>query len=114
MMYFIITGFIFLGLLMIWAIIFYYGNSSIRKAYEKKQLEITAAAGAVFKSPMDCMVLEVKTSSGEKVKKGQILFVIESGKMQFEIPSTVDGMIKEILTPAGRTVKLHEIMVTFY
>lgn len=110
----IIVGFVFVGLLAIWGITFYIGNASIRKAYEKKQLEITATAGAVFKSPMDCIVLEVKISTGETVKKGQILFVIESGKMQFEIPSAVDGMVKEILTPAGKIVRLHEIMVTFY
>lgn len=100
-------------IIMIWAIIFGFGTSKL-KAKEKKRAEIVANAGDVFTSPMNCTVLEVKIIAGETVKKGQILFVIDSCKMQFEIPSTVDGMVKEILAPVGSTVEKHEIMVTFY
>ena len=105
---------IFIVILVIWAIGFSFVTGSFRKAKEKKRAEITANAGAVFTSPMNCKVLEVKATAGETVKKGQILFVIDSCKMQFEIPSTVDGVIKDVLTQAGSTVEKHEIMVTFY
>jgi len=105
---------ILIVILVIWAIGFSFVTASFRKVEEKKRAEIAANASAVFTSPMNCKVLEVKTTAGEAVKKGQILFVIDSCKMEFEIPSTVDGIVKDILTPVGSTVEKHEIMVTFY
>lgn len=41
-------------------------------------------------------ILEIKTAPGDKVSKGQTLFVLESMKMEFEIKATKDGEIEQI------------------
>lgn len=51
-------------------------------------------------------------SVGDKVKKGDILFVIESMKLMNEIPSDFDGTVKEILVNNAQAVEYDQpIMV---
>lgn len=42
---------------------------------------------------------------GQKVKKGDVLFVVESMKLMNEVPSEADGTVSEILLASGSPVE---------
>lgn len=62
--------------------------------------------GAEFhlKTPMPGMVIAIPVSEGDVVKKGQVLLILESMKMQNEIKSPKDGIIHRIRVKAGEIV----------
>lgn len=60
--------------------------------------------GEKITSPMPGNILNVNVSAGDKVKKGQILMILEAMKMENEIMSPVDGTILSIHTTKGATV----------
>jgi glutaconyl-CoA decarboxylase len=55
-------------------------------------------------------VTKIVAKEGQKVKKGEVLMILEAMKMQNEIGSPVDGTIKSINVTAGQSVKPGETM----
>ena len=47
-------------------------------------------------------VVEVRVSEGASVEKGQILFLVESMKMQLEVLSPAKGRVASIVVEAGQ------------
>jgi len=47
---------------------------------------------------------------GDPVTRGELLAEIETDKVVFEVPAPVDGVLTEITTPAGSTVKSGEVL----
>lgn len=58
-------------------------------------------SGNEVKSPMAGKVYDVCVESGAKVKKGDLLFIIESMKMQLEVRASQNGIIKDIVVSKG-------------
>lgn len=56
------------------------------------------------KVPMPGKVVSIKVNPGDKVKKNQMLFILEAMKMQNEIDSPCDGTINSISIKAGDNV----------
>ena len=56
-------------------------------------------------------VVDVKVSVGAKVKKGQVLLLIEAMKLENEVLSPVDGEVSEILVSKGKTVANKELLI---
>ena len=54
--------------------------------------------------PMPGKVVNIKVKQSDKVKKGDVLFILEAMKMQNEICAPCDGGISEILIKVGDTV----------
>ena len=51
-------------------------------------------------------------SIGQSVKKGDVLFIVESMKLMNEIKSEYDGMVRELLVQNGESVDYNQpIMV---
>lgn len=48
---------------------------------------------------------------GSKVKKGDILMIIESMKLMNEIKSEVDGVVREILVTNGQAVEFDQVIM---
>ncbi len=61
------------------------------------------ASGAV-RAPMAGAVVEVRVTPGEVVEEGQVLFVVESMKMQFEVAAPRSGRIAAVLVERGQTL----------
>lgn len=59
--------------------------------------------GAIV-APMQGMVLTLKVKEGDKVKKGDVVVVMEAMKMQTEVHSDHDGVVKEIFTYESEAV----------
>ena len=62
-------------------------------------------------SPMPGKVVSVKVSRGEKVKKGDVLLIVEAMKMENEIHSPVDGVVEEIYVREGDQVNPDECLI---
>ncbi|HUX93468.1 MAG TPA: 2-oxo acid dehydrogenase subunit E2 [Ignavibacteriaceae bacterium] len=58
-------------------------------------------------------VLNILVKVGDKVEKDQGIIEIETDKATIEVPSTVSGIIKEILIKPGEKVKVGQAIVTF-
>jgi glutaconyl-CoA/methylmalonyl-CoA decarboxylase subunit gamma len=68
--------------------------------------QVSRAAGkGVMSSPMQGMVFALKVKVGDTVKVGDVLLVLEAMKMESDIPSSQDGVIKEIFVAAGQHVR---------
>ena len=49
-------------------------------------------------------VTEWRKQPGEAIHKGEILVVIDTDKTTVEVEATFDGVLQEVLAPAGETV----------
>ena len=63
-----------------------------------------AAGPTAIKSPMPGKVVSVLVQDGQEVKKGDGLVVVEAMKMENELKSPKDGIVKEITAVEGAAV----------
>lgn len=77
------------------------------------QASITAdnIKGESVKSPMPGTILEIKAKIGEKIKKGQLIIVLEAMKMENEIFAPSDGVVAQIYVGKGSSVSTNEILM---
>lgn len=72
---------------------------------------IAVAAGETqVNAPMPGKIVKISAKVGQKVRKGDILMILEAMKMQNEIGSPVDGTVKSITVADGGKVKPGELM----
>ncbi len=64
--------------------------------------------GGPVLAPMAGRILEVHAAAGDAVRAGQLLFVLESMKMQFEIHAPRPGRVIEVLVEPGRILQGRE------
>jgi len=69
------------------------------------------AAGESVKSPMPGSILDIKVNIGTKVKKGQVLLILEAMKMENEIFATLDGIVAQIMVSKGTNVATNDILM---
>lgn len=62
-------------------------------------------------SPMPGLLVKVPVSVGDKVKSGETLAIIEAMKMQNELPSPRDGIVKKINGKEGEQVDALQMIV---
>ena len=55
-------------------------------------------------------VSEISVSTGDIVKEGDTIVVLESDKASMEIPSDFDGEIKEVLIATGEEVQIGQLL----
>jgi len=69
--------------------------------------DLHSGAGPVL-APMAGRILEAHVAEGDTVESGQLLFVLESMKMQFEIRAPRPGRVTEVLVQPGRILQGRE------
>jgi len=79
------------------------GNFRIRLARSGRQAKGGPTAGGLS-SPMPGKVIEVFVKSGDAVKKGDLLMMLEAMKMEHKILSPKDGIVGKISFQAGERV----------
>jgi biotin carboxyl carrier protein len=62
------------------------------------------SAPGALRSPLPGVILDVKTSVGATVKKGDTLIILEAMKMENNINADRDGVIKEVKVNKGDSV----------
>jgi len=63
-------------------------------------------------APMPALVVRIEVQPAQEVKEGQGLIVLEAMKMENEIKSPRNGVVKQIHVPQGKAVEKGEILVT--
>ncbi len=69
-----------------------------------------AAGAAEIKTAMPGKVVRIIAATGAEIKKGDSVVVVEAMKMQNEIKSPKDGVVKEIRIPEGSTVNAGDVL----
>ena len=49
---------------------------------------------------------------GKKIKKGDTIMIVEAMKTMNHVPSTADGIVKEILVSDGQPVEFGQVLIT--
>jgi biotin carboxyl carrier protein len=87
---------------------------------DERQRRLRAAAGSqvqasgeyYLKAPMPGLVIAVSVVEGQPVKKGDVLIVLESMKMQNELKSPRDGVAARLRVSAGDSVEQHQTLLS--
>jgi biotin carboxyl carrier protein len=86
---------------------------------EREQRLRAAAGGGVaetgefhLKAPMPGLVVTIPVSEGQEVRKGQVLLILESMKMQNELKSPRDGKVNRIKVKAGESVEQRQTLLS--
>ncbi|KAA3637184.1 MAG: biotin/lipoyl-binding protein [Calditrichaeota bacterium] len=87
--------------------------------YNLAQLKKTAGMSSVskmettLKAPMPGMILNIKVSVGDTVKKGDPLVIIEAMKMENVIKAAGDAVVKSINVESGKSVEKDDKILEF-
>lgn len=82
-------------------------------AAPKPAVNSSAPAGAVkITAPMPGTILDIMVKTGDQVKKGDVLLILEAMKMENEIVSPQDGVIASVNTSKGASVNSGDLLVS--
>jgi biotin carboxyl carrier protein len=87
---------------------------------DEREKRLRAAAGSgvaesgefLLKAPMPGLVVTILVKEGQEIKKGQVILILESMKMQNELKSPRDGTIGRIRIKAGETVEQKQTLLS--
>jgi biotin carboxyl carrier protein len=72
---------------------------------------VSVPAGATsIPAPMPGTILSIKVQAGDKVKKGQVLCILEAMKMENEIMTGADGVISSVAINTGDSVNTGQVL----
>lgn len=65
----------------------------------------------IIKAPMPGLVLKMEKQTGDEIKKGEPVLILEAMKMENILKSPGDGRIKSILVKQGQAVEKNQVLV---
>ncbi|HHV78278.1 MAG TPA: biotin/lipoyl-binding protein [Firmicutes bacterium] len=68
--------------------------------------------GEIIRAPLPGVITEYKVKAGERVKRGQVLLLLEAMKMQNEIMAPRDALVKSIDNNQGANVNTGDRLLT--
>ena len=71
-----------------------------------------AGDGEPVTSPMPGNIMDDRVQVGQKVKSGEILFILEAMKMENEIMAPNDGVVTAVAVAMGATVDTGSVLCT--
>lgn len=74
---------------------------------------ISEVTGLVQKAPMGGKVIEIMVKPGDKVKLGDVLLVYEAMKMENDLTSEYEGVVKQILVREDDVIGTDQMLVEF-
>lgn len=88
----------------------------VRKPVENKPGEGTikktaSTGGYILKAPLPGSIFKISVKVGDSVTKGQTLLIMEAMKMENNIQSEKDGVIKEIKVNIGDAVLQNDALI---
>ncbi|ERI92481.1 putative glutaconyl-CoA decarboxylase subunit gamma [Clostridiales bacterium oral taxon 876 str. F0540] len=81
-----------------------------KKETPKAAPKSVPAGGTKINAPMPGTIVGVNVKEGDKISKGDLLFVLEAMKMENEIVSPVDGTIASVQVSKGQSVNTEDLM----
>ena len=86
----------------------------------EKRLKAAAGGGVIeggefhLKAPMPGLVVTVLIEEGQEVKKGQVMLILESMKMQNELKAPRDGTMGRVRVKAGESVEQRQTLLSVH
>jgi biotin carboxyl carrier protein len=86
----------------------------------EKRLKAAAGAGVAeggefhLKAPMPGLVVAVLINEGQEVKKGQVMLILESMKMQNELKAPRDGTMGRVRVKPGESVEQKQTLLSVH
>ncbi len=80
------------------------------KKEEPKPVAPVSAGGKTITAPLPGNMWKVKTSDGQAVKRGDVLFIIEAMKMENEIFAPCDGTVSSVSVVEGSAVNTGDLL----
>ena len=77
---------------------------------ENQPLQGKTGKNEVIKAPMQGLIVDVKVKTGEKVKAGDEIIILEAMKMENPIVAPCDGVINEIKVTKGDKVNTDDVL----
>ncbi|MBO5453554.1 MAG: biotin/lipoyl-binding protein [Clostridia bacterium] len=68
--------------------------------------------GEAVTAPMPGTILSVNVNTGDSVKKGQVLMILEAMKMENEIMASCDGVVTSVSVTKGTAVQSGDVLCT--
>ena len=81
-------------------------------AQEKKAVASGSIGSLKISAPMPGTILKVVANPGDKVKKGQVLVILEAMKMENEIVAPSEGVVASINVTAGTSVNAGDLLAS--
>ncbi len=75
-----------------------------------RQTAVANAGSTSIKSPMPGLIKQVQVEDGQRVKKGERLFVLEAMKMENDIKAPQAGLISAVSTSEGEAVEKNHLL----
>lgn len=72
--------------------------------------KVEVQPGAIV-SPMQGMILSIKTKVGATVQKGDVVVTLEAMKMKNDVRSTESGVVKEVLVYEGEVINSGDVLM---
>jgi biotin carboxyl carrier protein len=66
-----------------------------------------------IKAPMPGLIIELKVKSGDVVKPGDVLLILEAMKMENIIKSPGEGVVKTVKIKKGESVEKNQVLIEF-
>ncbi|MBA9078823.1 MULTISPECIES: acetyl-CoA carboxylase biotin carboxyl carrier protein subunit [Rufibacter] len=66
-----------------------------------------------IKAPMPGLILDIKVTPGQEVKKGDPVLILEAMKMENIIKSPGDGVVSEVKVSVKQNVEKNQVLVVF-
>ena len=86
-------------------------NGSVKAPVASEKVVSSSTGGATIVAPIAGKVLGIKVNVGDRVSKGQTVAIIEAMKLENEVPSTVEGTVKEIKVSNGSSVNNGDVLI---
>lgn len=81
------------------------GTTQTNQPIQKESSISNVSSGIEVKAPMPGTIINVTVQSGEKVKAGQVLCILEAMKMENEIVAPEDGTVSEVMVSKDTAVE---------
>jgi len=102
-----------------WQVLFHGQLFPARVEDEREKLLRSVSEGELkgstefhLKAPMPGLVVAVAVEEGQKVKKGDVLVILESMKMQNELKSPREGTVARLRAGPGDSVEQHQTLLS--
>jgi len=73
---------------------------------------VKSAGGEAINSPMPGTISDIKVSQGTRVKKGEVLVILEAMKMENEILAPADGVVTQVFISKGASVSTGDALIS--
>jgi biotin carboxyl carrier protein len=96
------------------------GTLYVAEVEDEREKRLKTAGGAgtassgefVLRAPMPGLIVKIPVTDGQEIKKGDVLVILESMKMQNELKSPRDGKVARVHVKSGDSVEQRQIILS--